>query len=70
MKAVIDRIWETVAVLVFPDEENLRLNIPVVLLPAGCSEGDILTLSLEKDESATLEAQDRVARLIGDLIRK
>jgi hypothetical protein len=70
MKAVIDRIGETLAVLVVPGEENLRFNIPLALIPAGCQEGDILTLSLERDEAATREAEDRVSRLIGDLIRK
>jgi hypothetical protein len=70
MKAVIDRIGETVAVIVIPEEENLRLNIPSAFLPAGSGEGDILTLSIERDEAATHEAQARVSRLIGDLIRK
>ncbi len=70
MKAVIDRIGEMFAVLVFPEEENLRLNLPLALLPAGCCEGDILTLSVERDEAATHEAQDRVSGLIGDLIRQ
>ncbi len=70
MKAVIDRIGETLAVLVIPGEENIRLNIPLALIPAGCQEGDILTISLERDEVAIREAEDRVSRLIGDLIRK
>ena len=70
MKVVIDRIGGMIAVLVIPGEENLRLNVPVALIPAGCQEGDILTLSLERDEAATREAEDRVSRLLGDLIRK
>jgi hypothetical protein len=70
MKAVIDRIGETLAVIVIPGEENLLLNIPSALLPTGSCEGDILTLSLERDEAATQEAKARVSRLIGDLIRK
>ena len=70
MKAVIDRIGETLAVLVIPGDENIRVNIPPVLLPAGSCEGDILTLSIERDEAATQEAQARVSHLIGDLIRK
>ncbi|MGB8220882.1 MAG: DUF3006 domain-containing protein [Methanoregula sp.] len=70
MKAVIDRIGETFAVIVIPEKENLRLNIPSALLPAGSGEGDILTISIERDEAATNEAQARVSRLIADLIRK
>jgi hypothetical protein len=70
MKAVIDRIGETFAVLVIPGEENLRFNIPVALIPTGCQEGDILTMSLERDEAATNEAQARVSLLLADLIQK
>jgi hypothetical protein len=70
MKAVIVRIGETFAVLVFPEEENLRLNIPVALLPPGCEEGNIVTFSLQRDDAATKEAEDRVSRLIGELIRQ
>jgi hypothetical protein len=69
MKAVIDRVSETIAVIVIPEEEHLRLNIPSALLPAGSCEGDILTISIERDEAATSEAQARVSRLIGELIR-
>jgi len=69
MKAVIDRIGETLTVLVFTECGDLRANVPSALLPPGCCEGDILTLSIERDVAATTEAQDRVFRLIGDLIR-
>ena len=68
MKAVIDRIDGTLAVLVVPDAQELRLNVPLALMPEGCNEGDIITFTLERDEVSTLEAHDRAARLIDDLI--
>ncbi|WP_292367568.1 DUF3006 domain-containing protein [Methanoregula sp. UBA64] len=68
MKAVIERIGDPTAVLVLPDRDFLRFNIPSVLLPEGCSEGDIITVSLAPDHEATREAQDRVARLINGLM--
>lgn len=69
MKAVIERIGGTVSVLAFP-EESTTMTIPSVFLPAGSSEGDILDISIDRDEVATQEARDRVSRLIGDLIRQ
>ncbi|MFA5221556.1 MAG: DUF3006 domain-containing protein [Methanoregula sp.] len=69
MKAVIDRIGSPFAVLVLP-EEGIRFNIPVSLLPAGCSEGDIVTLTLERDDAATQEAHDRAARYIAGLLNE
>jgi hypothetical protein len=69
MKAVIDRIDGTCAVLVFPGAQERRLNVPLALMPGGCNEGDILTVTLERDDEATREAHDRAARLIEGLIR-
>ncbi|MFA5254680.1 MAG: DUF3006 domain-containing protein [Methanoregula sp.] len=68
MKAVIERIGDPTAILVVPDRDFLRFSIPSVLLPEGCCEGDIITVSLEPDEDATREAHDRAARLIAGLI--
>jgi|WetSurMetagenome_2_1015567.scaffolds.fasta_scaffold211684_2 hypothetical protein len=68
MKAVIDRIDGTLAVLVVPDAQELRLNVPLALMPEGCNEGDIITFTLERDDESTREAHDRAARLIDTLI--
>ena len=68
MKAVIDRIDERLAVLVVPEVQDLRLNVPLALIPEGCNGGDILTFTLERDEESTREAHDRAARLIDGLI--
>ena len=68
MKAVIERIGDPSAGLVFPDQDFLRFTLPSVLLPEGSREGDIVTILLERDETATREAHERVARFVGDLI--
>lgn len=68
MKAVIERIGDPSAVLVLPDRDFLRFSIPSVLLPDGCSEGDIITVSLDLDHEATREAHDQAVRLIAGLI--
>lgn len=61
MKVTIDRIEGTLAVLIPHENESLRFNVPVLLLPPGCEEGDILTLGLERDSAATSAARDRIA---------
>jgi hypothetical protein len=67
MKAMIDRIDEGIAVLIPRDDETLRLMLPVSVLPPDCREGDIVTISIGRDDGATREAKDRSASLIDRL---
>jgi len=67
MKVTIDRIEGTVAVLVSREDESVRVNVPVSLLPPGSREGDILTIRIEQDREATEAAQKRVSGLIEKL---
>jgi hypothetical protein len=66
MKAAIDRIDEGIAVLIPREDDALRLRVPVILLPAGCREGDIITVTFGRDDDATAAARART----GDLVRK
>jgi hypothetical protein len=70
MNVSIDRIDEGVAVLIPLDDPRQRMMIPVTLLPPGCSEGDILTLKLERDPAATAAVKERVSGLIEKLKKK
>jgi hypothetical protein len=70
MKATIDRIEGTVAVLIPREDESVRVNIPVSLLPPGCREGDILTIRIERDRASTEAAQERVSGLIEKLKKR
>ena len=70
MKVTIDRIEGTVAVLVSREDESVRVNVPVSLLPPGSREGDILTIRIERDREATEAAQERVSGLIEKLKKK
>ena len=67
MKATIDRIEGTVAVLISREDESVRINVPVSLLPSGSRQGDILTIGIERDREATEAAQERVSGLIEKL---
>jgi hypothetical protein len=64
MNVSIDRIENGVVVLVMRDDPFGRIPIPVSLLPPGCVEGDVLTLTLARDSAATAAAKDRVAGLM------
>ena len=70
MKATIDRIEEGIAVLIGVKEEPVRMTVPVSLLPPGAKEGDIITLSIERDEEATAAARIRVTSLLDKMKKK
>jgi len=67
MRATIDRIEGTLAVLISQDDESVRVSIPVSLLPPGCREGDIVLITIERDKEATIAAKDRVSDRIEKL---
>lgn len=67
MIATIDRIEGTIAVLIPQDNETMKFNLPVSLLPPGSREGDILTLAIERDLKGTAEARKRVSGRIAAL---
>ena len=70
MKAVIDRVEGELAVLLLGDKGEFRLNFPLSLLPAGCKEGDILNISIERDLAATEQTKERVTDLMEKLKKK
>jgi hypothetical protein len=67
MRAAIDRIEGTLAVLISQDDESVRLTMPVSLLPAGCQEGDIVMIGIERDTQATTAAKKRISDRIEKL---
>jgi hypothetical protein len=70
MKVSIDRIEEGIAVLVLQDNPRVRIQIPDSLLPPGCREGDVLSLTLSRDLTDTAAAKKRVSGLIDTLKMK
>ena len=70
MKATIDRIEGTIAVLVMQEDEAVRINLPLSFLPPGSREGDILAIWIKRDMTGTKEAQERVSRRIDRLKNK
>lgn len=62
MRAIVDRIEEDVAVLIF--EDGGRAYVPPHRLPPGAGEGTVLQVSWIVDtESTTKEVADLIDRL-------
>lgn len=69
-KVTLDRIEEDVAVLLVRDEETVKIDIPLFLLPAGSKEGDILDITIVKDVKETENTKERVSSLLEKLKSK
>jgi hypothetical protein len=67
MKATLDRVEGDMAVLLIRNDESMKLNVPIALLPEGCREGDILDIIIARDDRATREAGSRVSSLLQKL---
>jgi flagellar basal body L-ring protein FlgH len=61
---VIDRIEEDWAVIEYGKK---TFNIPRSLLPKGAKEGDVITVLVTVDESATKRRSDDIKALAKDL---
>jgi hypothetical protein len=70
MKATIDRIEGKMAVLLMGEDGKEKVNMPLSLLPEGCNEGDILSVSIELDPEATKQAKERVSGMMEKLKKK
>ncbi len=69
MKAVIDRFEGDYAVVLFGDEE-IRVDIPIKLLPEKTMEGSLLTVNFELDQSGEQTQREKIQRLINKLKNK
>jgi len=69
-KVTLDRIEENIAVLLVRDEESVRINIPLCLLPPESREGDILDITIARNVQETEDAKERVSNLIEKLRNK
>lgn len=56
---------KTVAVLVTDDGETI--NLPRALLPSGVKPGDVLNLTLERDDEATRKLAEETRKIQADL---
>ncbi len=69
MKAVIDRFEQSFAVVLAGDEE-IRLDIPRKLLPAGSKEGSWLDLTISLDPEGERRQRDKIQNMLDRLKQK
>lgn len=69
-KVTLDRIEKGIAVLLLRDDETVRINLPLFLLPEGTSEGDILDIVITGDLQETENAKREVSTLLEQLQNK
>lgn len=68
VKVTIDRFEEGFAVLQATADDTsvddiIEFNMPAVLLPDGCTEGDVLDLCMCVDEEATADARREISNV-------
>ena len=69
MKATIDRIEGSLAVLISHDSNPVTFNIPTSLI-GDCREGEIIDITITREPESTNEAKVRVSSLIEKLKQK
>ena len=69
-KVTLDRIEDCTAVLLLRDDESIKIDVPLFLLPRESKEGDILNVSIEGDVQETEAAKERVSALLEKLKNK
>jgi len=69
MKATVDRFEGDIAVLLVRPEEKHQILMPRQYL-ASIREGDIVEITVTRDEQATDEAKERVSSMIERLRKK
>ena len=69
MKAVVDRIENQTAVLLFGDEE-IKVDMPLKLLPAGTGEGSLLQVDFTLDRKGEAAQREKISNLLDKLKNK
>ncbi len=66
-KVIVDRIEGELAVLVLHEDDLVKFNLPVRLLPDDAREGDHLQMSFATDELSREAEKKRIDNLLGEL---
>ena len=69
MRAVVDRIENQTAVLLFGDKE-IKVNMPLKLLPAGTREGSFLQVDFTLDREGEAAQREKISNLLDKLTSK
>lgn len=63
---MVDRIEGDLAVLVSYEDDEVKMNFPLGLLPKDLEEGDHLKISITKDALSREEMRRRIEQLLKD----
>ena len=66
MRAVVDRIEGGFAVLLFGEQE-IKVDMPLELLPHELKEGDILSVAFAIDRQSTQTQKEKISGLLQKL---
>lgn len=69
IEVVLDRVEGTKAVLLYGEDGNV-INWPKDLLPEELQEGDVLSITIKKDEKATQKALHTTQKLLRELLQQ
>ena len=69
MKAVIDRFEGDYALVLFGEDE-IKVDIPKMLLPEGAKEGSWLSINFELDVEGESKQRERIEKKLERLKRK
>lgn len=63
-RGVIDRVEDGgTAVVMFGEDESVKVELPAALLPEGAADGDHLTVTVRLDKESRKEAEENVKAL-------
>jgi DUF3006 family protein len=69
-RVIIDRIEGDLAVLVLYEDDRVRFNFPLRLLPEGACEGDHLRMTFAEDNASRESEKKRIGNLLDELKSK
>ena len=66
-RVIIDRIEGDLAVLVLYEDDRVKFNFPLRLLPEGAREDDNLLMTFAQDNASKESAKKRIGNLLDEL---
>jgi hypothetical protein len=69
-RVIIDRIEGDLAVFVLYEDDRVRFNFPLQLLPEGAREGDHLLMTFAEDNASRESEKRRIGSLLDELKNK
>ena len=70
LKMIIDRVEGDLAVIVLADDDAVKFNLPVNLLPEDIHDGEHLQVTFALDRDSRAAAKQKVADLLKELTGK